>query len=149
MEKMIPDTAPCILKQLLPDRLQNPDGPGNHSQNRGRRQSRSKAPRSVSKIGVKVGGDPIDFTRRRLTTVNTVVTKMARRQMVTKEGAVEEMLSICSLSVTAIGAVYFTETVRKRILLTVGGLNDKGFRVLTIAQKQSFSGWCIWCKDEK
>ena len=56
--------------------------------------------------------------------------------MVTK-GAVEEMLAVCSF-VECDGEVQtITETLRRRILDTVEDLNDKGFRVLAIAQKSN------------
>ena len=68
---------------------------------------------------VKVDEIPFDFTR-----------------MVTK-GAVEEMLSICTYA-ECDGAVQpLTDAVRSRILETVDALNDKGFRVLAIAQKSN------------
>lgn len=86
----------------------------------------------LSENYVKVDEIPFDFTRRRLTTV--VQDKNGKTQMVTK-GAVEEMLSICSFAECDGTVQVLTETVRKRILQTVGGLNDKGFRVLAIAQK--------------
>ena len=56
--------------------------------------------------------------------------------MVTK-GAVEEMLSICSFAEVDGSVRPLTEEVRLRILRTVDGLNDKGFRVLAIAQKSN------------
>lgn len=57
-------------------------------------------------------------------------------QMVTK-GAVEEMLSICSFAECDGTVQPLTEEVRGRILKTVDELNDKGFRVLAIAQKSN------------
>ena len=56
--------------------------------------------------------------------------------MVTK-GAVEEMLSICSFAECDGGVQPLTDEVRRRILHTVDELNDKGFRVLAIAQKSN------------
>ena len=56
--------------------------------------------------------------------------------MVTK-GAIEEMLSICSY-VECDGKVQeLTDSLRRRIIKTVDELNDKGFRVLGIAQKSN------------
>lgn len=82
----------------------------------------------------KVDEIPFDFTRRRLTTV--VQDQAGKTQMVTK-GAVEEMLSICAF-VECDGEVQpLTETVRLRILQTVDDLNEKGFRVLAVAQKSN------------
>ena len=56
--------------------------------------------------------------------------------MVTK-GAVEEMLSICSFAECDGTVQSLTDEVRRRILQTVDDLNDKGFRVLAIAQKSN------------
>ena len=56
--------------------------------------------------------------------------------MVTK-GAVEEMLSVCTFAECDDGVEPLTDEVRSRILKTVDELNDKGFRVLAIAQKSN------------
>lgn len=90
---------------------------------------------------------PFDFARRRLTTV--VQDKMGTTQMVTK-GAAEEMLSICA-SVEYGGQVQpLTDALRHRILQTVDELNDKGFRVLAIAQKNNPSPvGAFGVKDER
>ena len=88
----------------------------------------------LSENYVKVDEIPFDFTRRRLTTV--VQDKNGKTQMVTK-GAVEEMLSICAYA-ECDGSVHpLTKEVRRRILKTVDELNEKGFRVLAIAQKSN------------
>ena len=88
----------------------------------------------LSEHYIKVDEIPFDFARRRLTTV--VQDKSGKTQMVTK-GAVEEMLSICSFAEVDGSVRPLTEEVRLRILRTVDGLNDKGFRVLAIAQKSN------------
>ena len=88
----------------------------------------------LSENYVKVDEIPFDFTRRRLTTV--VQDKKGKTQMVTK-GAVEEMFSICSFAECDGTVQPLTEEVRGRILKTVDELNDKGFRVLAIAQKSN------------
>lgn len=88
----------------------------------------------LSENYVKVDEIPFDFARRRLTTV--VQDKTGKTQMVTK-GAVEEMLSICSYAECDGTVQPLTDTVRSRILETVDTLNDKGFRVLAIAQKSN------------
>ena len=82
----------------------------------------------------KVDEIPFDFTRRRLTTV--VQDKTGKTQMVTK-GAVEEMLSICAFAECEGNVQPLTEEVRRQILRTVDNLNDKGFRVLAVAQKSN------------
>ncbi len=88
----------------------------------------------LSENYVKVDEIPFDFSRRRLTTV--VQDKNGKTQMVTK-GAVEEMLSICSFAEYDGEVQPLTDEVRRRILETVDDLNDKGFRVLAIAQKSN------------
>lgn len=89
----------------------------------------------LSENYVKVDEIPFDFARRRLTTV--VQDRSGKTQMVTK-GAVEEMLSILVRSGEYDGNVRpLTDEVRCRILQTVDDLNDKGFRVLAIAQKSN------------
>lgn len=88
----------------------------------------------LSENYVKVDEIPFDFTRRRLTTV--VQDKNGKTQMVTK-GAMEEMLSICAFAECDGGVKPLTDDVRYRILETVNNLNDKGFRVLVIAQKSN------------
>ncbi len=88
----------------------------------------------LSEYYVKVDEIPFDFSRRRLTTV--VQDKTGKTQMVTK-GAVEEMLSICAFVECDGDVQKITDALRKRILETVDDLNDKGFRVLAIAQKSN------------
>lgn len=86
----------------------------------------------LSENYVKVDEIPFDFKRRRLTTV--VQDRAGKTQMVTK-GAVEEMLSICSYAECDGEVKLLTAGLCKRILDTVDELNEKGFRVLAIAQK--------------
>ncbi|MEQ2456622.1 magnesium-translocating P-type ATPase [Flavonifractor hominis] len=88
----------------------------------------------LSETYTKVDEIPFDFSRRRLTTV--VQDKAGKTQMVTK-GAVEEMLSICTFAECDGEVQPLSDAVRRRILQTVDGLNDKGFRVLAIAQKSN------------
>ncbi|MDO4219135.1 MAG: magnesium-translocating P-type ATPase [Synergistaceae bacterium] len=88
----------------------------------------------LSEHYVKVDEIPFDFTRRRITTV--VQNNAGKTQMLTK-GAVEEMLSVCSF-VECDGEVQrITDALHRRILDTVDELNDKGFRVVAIAQKSN------------
>ncbi len=88
----------------------------------------------LSEHYVKVDEIPFDFTRRRLTTV--VEDKSGKTQMVTK-GAVEEMLSICTYAECDGKVQLLEDTMRRRIMATVDDLNDKGFRVLALAQKSN------------
>ena len=82
----------------------------------------------------KVDEIPFDFTRRRLTTV--VENREGKTQMVTK-GAVEEMLSICSYAEYDGAVKPLTEERRAEVRRRVDALNEKGFRVLAIAQKSN------------
>lgn len=88
----------------------------------------------LSEHYVKVDEIPFDFARRRLTTV--VQNRDGKTQMVTK-GAVEEMLSICSFAECDGKVRPMTKKLKSRILATVDDLNEKGFRVLSIAQKSN------------
>ncbi len=88
----------------------------------------------LSEAYVKVDEIPFDFVRRRLSTV--VMDKNGKTQMVTK-GAIEEMLAVCDY-VECDGQVSpLSEELKQRVLTTVDGLNDKGFRVLGLAQKSN------------
>lgn len=88
----------------------------------------------LSEHYVKVDEIPFDFARRRLTTV--VQNRDGKTQMVTK-GAVEEMLSICSFAECDGKVRPMTKELKSCILATVDDLNEKGFRVLAIAQKSN------------
>lgn len=101
----------------------------------------------LSEHYVKVDEIPFDFSRRRLTTV--VEDRTGKTQMVTK-GAVEEMLAICSF-VECDGRVRpMSEEMRLRILGTVDAFNEKGFRVLAVAQKSNPSpAGAFGIEDEK
>ena len=88
----------------------------------------------LSEHYVKVDEIPFVFARRRLTTV--VQNRDGKTQMVTK-GAVEEMLSICSFAECDGKVRPMTKELKSRILATVDDLNEKGFRVLAIAQKSN------------
>lgn len=88
----------------------------------------------LSEHYVKVDEIPFNFARRRLTTV--VQNRDGKTQMVTK-GAVEEMLSICSFAECDGKVRPMTKELKSRILATVDDLNEKGFRVLAIAQKSN------------
>ena len=112
-------------------------------------EAEAEDPRLVdlSEHYVKVDEIPFDFARRRLSTV--VQDRAGKTQMVTK-GAVEEMLSICSFAECDGGVQPLTGEVRQRILETVDALNDKGFRVLVIAQKSNPSPvGAFGVKDER
>lgn len=86
----------------------------------------------LSKAYQKVDEVPFDFNRRRMSVV--VEDQQGKTQMITK-GAVEEMLSICS-HVEYKGEVRKLEKdLEKDILKTVHDLNERGMRVIAVAQK--------------
>ncbi len=58
----------------------------------------------------------------------------SKRQLVTK-GAVEEMLSICSLVEINGDVVPLTDEIIDKVMKTVNEMNNDGMRVLAIAQK--------------
>lgn len=82
----------------------------------------------------KVDEIPFDFSRRRLSTV--VKDNKGKTQIVTK-GAVEEMLSICAYAETDGKVCFLTKELQDDILKTVDDLNEKGMRVIAIAQKSN------------
>ena len=80
----------------------------------------------------KVDEIPFDFERRRMTVV--VKDKTGKTQMVTK-GAVEEMLDCCKY-VDCRGGIHPLENETKDYVLRRSDeLNDKGMRVIAVAQK--------------
>lgn len=88
--------------------------------------------RGLSKAYQKVDEVPFDFNRRRMSVV--VEDSKGKTQMITK-GAVEEMLSICS-HVEYEGEVQtLTSDIEEAILKTVHDLNERGMRVIAVAQK--------------
>ncbi len=86
----------------------------------------------LTQVYKKVDEIPFEFSRRRLSVV--VEDKGGKRQMVTK-GAVEEMLAICTHAEYKGKIIDLDKPIRKEILRTVDELNDQGFRVLAVAQK--------------
>lgn len=94
----------------------------------------------------KIDEIPFDFKRRRLSTL--VQDRNGKKQMVTK-GAVEEMLPICSYAEDNGLVKPLNDALRHKILKTVDGLNEKGFRVLAIAQKSNQVSDVIHVGDEQ
>lgn len=95
----------------------------------------------------KVDEIPFDFVRRRM----SVVLKSGnnKRQLVTK-GAVEEMLSICSLVEVNGDVVPLTEDLKETVVKMVTKMNEEGMRVLAIAQKNNIPDENTFSvKDEK
>lgn len=86
----------------------------------------------LSKSYTKVDEVPFDFSRRRMSVV--VEDGLKKCQMITK-GAVEEMLSVCSFVEYKGEILPLEESLEKEILSTVHSLNEKGMRVIALAQK--------------
>lgn len=80
----------------------------------------------------KVDEIPFDFERRRMSVV--VKDKDSKTQMVTK-GAVEEMLKCCSYAECRGEIRPLTSDVRRLVLKRSDELNEKGMRVIAVAQK--------------
>jgi Mg2+-importing ATPase len=80
----------------------------------------------------KIDEIPFDFTRKRISVV--LKDKNGKLQMITK-GALEEMLQICKYAEYNGKVVEIDEKIRNEIIDTVLDLNNKGMRVLAIAQK--------------
>ena len=79
----------------------------------------------------KIDEIPFDFTRRRL---SVVVTDGSKKQLITK-GAVEEILSICSL-VDYKGSVFpIANSIKENIRNISKKLNKDGMRVVAVCQK--------------
>ncbi|RVU55546.1 magnesium-translocating P-type ATPase [Anaerosphaera multitolerans] len=95
-------------------------------------ESKDRSLIDLSEAYVKVDEIPFDFSRRRLSVV--VEDKNKKTQMITK-GAVEEMLSICSYADYNGVVKPITREIKENILKVVDNLNDKGMRVIALAQK--------------
>ena len=79
----------------------------------------------------KVAEIPFDFSRRRL---SVVVSDGKKKQLITK-GAVEEILSICTM-VDYKGEVSdLTKDIKQQLLNLTKDLNKQGLRVVAVAQK--------------
>lgn len=84
----------------------------------------------------KIDEIPFDFSRRRL---SVIVSKDDKIQMITK-GAVEEILSICTM-VDYQGEVSpITKEIKNRILKISSSLNKDGLRVVAVCQKNDIHG---------
>ena len=99
----------------------------------------------LSEHYTKIDEIPFDFKRRRLTTL--VEDCNGKKQMVTK-GAVEEMLNVCSFAECDGIVKPLDANLQHKILKTVDGLSEKGFRVLAVAQKSNIKESIISVKDE-
>jgi Mg2+-importing ATPase len=94
----------------------------------------------------KVDEIPFDFARRRMSVV--LQSEGNKRQLVTK-GAIEEILSICSLVEYDEKVIELTEEIKKEVIDRVTGLNEDGMRVIGLAQKNDVPDENIFSvKDE-
>ena len=108
--------------------------------------AKSEPYRSMQEKYTKVDEIPFDFNRRRMSVV--IRDREGKTQMITK-GAVEEMLSISTYTEYNGTVVKLTDEIRKEIIATVGKFNDRGMRVLAVAQKNNPSVEGIFSvKDE-
>ncbi|TLG76540.1 magnesium-translocating P-type ATPase [Culicoidibacter larvae] len=80
---------------------------------------------------VKVDEIPFDFTRRRM----SVVVKDSQQRILITKGAIEEMLSVCTLVESEGKTVNLTDELRQQILAQVVKYNADGLRVLGLAYK--------------
>lgn len=91
---------------------------------------------NISSNYKKIDEIPFDFSRRRL---SVIVSDGAKTQLITK-GAVEEILSICTL-VYDNGNVYeITPKIKENIRNFTKKLNSDGLRVIAVCQKNDISG---------
>ncbi len=87
---------------------------------------------NLEKAYTKVDEIPFDFERRRMSVV--VEDRSGKRQMITK-GAAEEMLQVCAYTERQGRVVPLTEKMREQVLKSVSMLNERGLRVLGLAQR--------------
>ncbi|ABS33638.1 magnesium-translocating P-type ATPase [Clostridium botulinum] len=92
--------------------------------------------KELEKNYLKVDEIPFDFVRRRMSVV--LKNNEGKRQLITK-GAVEEMLSACTLAEYKGEVVELTEDIKNKVLRMVTRLNNEGMRVIAIAQKNNIA----------
>ena len=84
----------------------------------------------------KVDEIPFDFSRRRL---SVVVSDGKKKQLITK-GAVEEILSICTMVDYKGEVSEINREIKQNILKITKELNKQGLRVVAVAQKNDIDG---------
>ncbi len=93
----------------------------------------------------KIDEIPFDFSRRRL---SVIVSDGEKNQLIAK-GAVEEILNICTL-VDYKGQVFpITDEIKENINKISKGLNEEGFRVIAVCQKNDIVGIENFTKDDE
>jgi len=83
----------------------------------------------------KIDEIPFDFSRRRL---SVIVSDGEKKQMITK-GAVEEILSICTMVDYKGEVSAITKEIKQNILKMTKELNKEGLRVVAICQKNDIA----------
>ena len=83
----------------------------------------------------KIDEIPFDFSRRRL---SVVISDGKKKQMITK-GAVEEILSICTMVDYKGEVSNITKDIKQSILSITKDLNKQGLRVVAVAQKNDIA----------
>lgn len=83
----------------------------------------------------KIDEIPFDFSRRRL---SVVVSDGKKKQLITK-GAVEEILSICTLVDYKGEVLEITKELKQNVLNISKELNKQGLRVVAVAQKNDIN----------
>lgn len=89
---------------------------------------------------------PFDFERRRMSVA--VCDGTGKVQLITK-GAVEEMLSVCAYAELNGEVIGLSDAVKERVRRLSDDLNEKGMRVLAVAQKRLVAGVPLTAADEK
>lgn len=84
----------------------------------------------------KIDEIPFDFSRRRL---SVVVSDGKKKQLITK-GAVEEILSICTMVDYKGEVSEINKDIKQNILKITKELNKQGLRVVAVAQKNDVDG---------
>ena len=88
---------------------------------------------------------PFDFDRRRMSVV--VEDATGKRQLITK-GAVEEMIDVCSTVEVGTEVLPLTDEQADQILDRVRGLNERGMRVVGVAQRNDVPARDLTAADE-
>ena len=88
---------------------------------------------------------PFDFDRRRMSVV--VEDSAGKRQLITK-GAVEEMIDVCSTVEVGTEVLPLTDEQADQILDRVRGLNERGMRVVGVAQRNDVPARDLTADDE-
>lgn len=94
----------------------------------------------------KIDEIPFDFSRRRLSVV--VCDKDEKKKMITK-GAIEEILSICTMVEINGQIINITDTIRKNVLAISKKLNKDGLRVVGLCQKNDIQNLTTFSVDDE